>query len=221
MGLRTEGMPGTYHIELRQFPHNFCHFNLSEQQLRRIVEPWVAGESVELGERKWDPHRAKLTILEGPQIPNGKLTMGRGWSVAQREGQDITRRLLVRPKEQRHPAELPATDSPSAASLADSLALEVLASLRDAPATLSDAWRLAAARSPRSSAEQSLALAEQALRSLLRSRLIVLMPPHSASPGRHSGGDDGVDEDQLEELMRAVDSWTGDGTSSGIRVRRA
>jgi hypothetical protein len=147
--------------------------------------------------------------------------MGRGWPVAQREGEDITRRVLAQPKGQRRPAELPATDSPGAASVADSLALEVLASLSDAPATLSDAWRLAAARSPRSSAAQSLALAEQALRLLLRSRLIILMPPGSTSPGRHSGGDDGVEEDQLEELMRAVDSWTGDGASSGIRMRRA
>jgi hypothetical protein len=214
-------MPGTYHIELRQFPHNFCHFNLSEQQLRRIVEPWLAGESVELGERKWDPHRAKLTILEGSPIPNDQLTMGRGWSVARREGKDVTRRVLAQPTERPHPAELPATDSASATSLADSLALEVLASLSDRPAMLSEAWRLAAARFPGSSAEQSLALAEQALRSLLRSRLIVLMLPRSASPGRHSGGDDGVDEDQLEELMRDVDSWTGDGTSSGISMRRA
>jgi hypothetical protein len=213
-------MPDTYHIELRQFPHNFCRFNLSDQQLRRIVERWVAGESVELGERKWDPHRAKLTILEGPRIPNGQLTMGRGWPVAQRESEDITRRVLAQPKGQRHPAELPAADSPSAAGLADSLALEVLASLSDAPATLSDAWRLAAARSPRSSAGQSLALAEQALRSLLRSRLIVLIPPGAASPGRHFGGGDDLDEDRLEELMRAVDSWTGDGASTGIRMRR-
>jgi hypothetical protein len=210
-----------YHIELRQFPHNFCRFNLSEQQLRQIVEPWVAGEPVELGERKWDPHRAKLTILEGPLIPNGQLTMGRGWSVAQRESDDISGRVLVRSKERGHPAEMPDTDSPSAGNLADSLALELLASLSDAPATLSDAWKQAAARSPRSSAGESLVLAEQALRSLLRSRLIVLMSPRSASPGQRSGGDDGVDANQLEELMRAVDSWTGDGTSSGLRIRRA
>jgi hypothetical protein len=210
-----------YHIELRQFPHNFARFNLSEHELPPIVEPWVAGEIVELGERKWDPRRAKLTILEGPRIGNAQLTMGRGWSVAQRESEDITDRVLAGPQEHAHRAELPASDSASAGSLADSLALELLASLNDAPGTLADAWRQAAARSPRSSAGESLALAEQALRSLLRSRLIVLMPPRSASSGQHSGDEDGVDADQLEELLRTVDSWTGDGTSSGVRIRRA
>jgi hypothetical protein len=210
-----------YHIELRQFPHNFCHFNLSEQQLRQIVEPWTAGETVELGERKWDPRRAKLTVLEGPQIANNQLTMGRGWSVAQRESEDVTRRVLVEVTERGQPTELTATDSPDVGNLADSLALEVLASLSDSPATLSDAWRRAAARSPRSSARESLALAEQAIRSLLRSRLIVLMPADSPSPGGEPGGQDAVETSELEELMRAVDSWTGDGTRLGVRIRRA
>jgi hypothetical protein len=210
-----------YHIELRQFPHNFCHFNLSEQQLRQIVGPWTAGETVELGERKWDPHRAKLTVLEGPQIANNQLTMGRGWSVAQRESKDITREVLVEASERGQPAELSARDSPDLGNLADSLALDVLASLSDAPATLADAWRQAAARSPRSSAGESLALAEQAIRSLLRSRLIVLVPADSASPGEEPGGQDAVEANQLEELMRAVDSWAGDGTRSGVRIRRA
>lgn len=30
-----------YHIELRQFPHNLNHYNLSGEQLRMIVDPWV------------------------------------------------------------------------------------------------------------------------------------------------------------------------------------
>jgi hypothetical protein len=104
--------------------------------------------------------------------------------------------------------------------VADSLALEVLSSLGDAPATLAEVWRLAAARSPRSTAGESLALAEQALRSLIRSRLILLIPPGGAPNARGSGAEDGLDSDRVEELLRAVDSWTGDGTSIGVRIRR-
>jgi hypothetical protein len=209
-----------YHIELRQFPHNFCHFNLSEQQLRAILAPWSEGQVVEVGERKWDPRRAKLTILEGPRIPNTQLTMGRGWSIAQRQGEDVTGQVLAPLEDRRTPAEVAPAAPPSAANLADSLALEVLSSLGDAPAPLSEVWRLAAARSPRSSAGESLTLAEQALRSLIRSRLILLMAPGAGPSDPGSGPDVGVAPDRIEELLRAVDSWTGDGTSAGARIRR-
>jgi hypothetical protein len=210
----------TYHIELRQFPHNFCRFNLDEQQLRSIVEPWSAGRPVELGERKWDPQRAKLTILDGRRIANTQLTMGRGWSVAKRQSKDVTGQVLAAVEERPSGAELATSDSPSAGNPADSLALEVLSSLADAPATLSEVWRLAADRSPGSSAAESLALAERALRSLLRSRLIILVPPGPAPPDPGAGPDGGLAPDRIEELLRAVDSWTGDGASSGLRIRR-
>ena len=32
-----------------------------------MVRPWVRGQVVELGERRWSPERAKLTIYEGPE----------------------------------------------------------------------------------------------------------------------------------------------------------
>jgi hypothetical protein len=211
----------TYHIELRQFPHNFCHFNLTEYQLRAIVEPWAAGEPVELGDRKWSLHRAKLTILEGPEIPIDQLTMGRGWPIAQRQSEDVTGRVLARTKQPERPsAGLPARDSPPGGSLADSLALEVLSLLADGPASLAEAWRLAATRSPQSSAVESLSLADQALRSLVRSRLIVLKPAGSP-PLEGASGSAGAGTGELEELLRAVDSWTGDGKVAGVQMRRA
>jgi hypothetical protein len=208
-----------YHIELRQFPHNFSHFNLTELQLRKVVEPWTAGETVELGERKWSPHRAKLTILEGPEIPISQLTMGRGWPIAQRQGEDVTARVLAQADEQkREPAGSRDRGSTPSASLADSLALEVLSLLADGPATPAEAWRLAAARSPGSSAVESLALAERALRALVRSRLIVLSP---APPREGASASAGVGMDELDELLRAVDTWTGDGEVAGVQMRRA
>jgi hypothetical protein len=85
-----------YHVELRQFPHNFCRFNLTEQELREaVLDAWARGEWIEFGERKWNPHQAKLTVLEGPQIALERLSMGRGWHVAVREGKDVTEQLLA------------------------------------------------------------------------------------------------------------------------------
>jgi hypothetical protein len=85
-----------YHVELRQFPHNFCRFNLTEGELREtILHAWARGEWIELGERKWSPHQANLTVLEGPQLPVEQLSMGRGWRNAVRQGWDVTKELLA------------------------------------------------------------------------------------------------------------------------------
>jgi len=83
-----------FHLELRQFPHNHCQFNLSDEELRAIAEPWAGGQWVELGQRKWSPHQAKLKIIEGPPIPMQQLSMGRGWRHVQRHGEDVTGRVL-------------------------------------------------------------------------------------------------------------------------------
>jgi hypothetical protein len=84
-----------YHVELRQFPHNMCRFNLDDRALAAILDPWVARRVVEFGERKWHPEQARLRILEGPSIPLTQLTMGRGWRTAERQGTDVTERLLA------------------------------------------------------------------------------------------------------------------------------
>jgi len=84
-----------FHLELRQFPHNVCRFNLSEGELRAIVEPWAREQVVEVGERKWSPHTARLTILQGPHLDVGQLAMGRGWRNAQRQSEDVTERVVA------------------------------------------------------------------------------------------------------------------------------
>ena len=84
-----------YHVELRQFPHNFCHFNLSDAELAAIVEPWKRGEPIEVGDRKWSPHQAKIRILEGPELALQELSMGRGWRAAERRSRDVTDRVLA------------------------------------------------------------------------------------------------------------------------------
>ncbi len=97
-----------YHIELRQFPHNMCKFNLSEQELfDTIVSGWAQGQWIEMGERKWNPHQAKLTVLEGPQIPVDLLSIGRGWSNAQHHGEDVTERVLAQARQAASPGGTP------------------------------------------------------------------------------------------------------------------
>ncbi len=166
-----------YHVELRHFPHNVCRFNLTDDELRAIVEPWACEQLVEVGERKWSPHQARLTILEGPEIPLEQLSMGRGWGAAQRQSEDVTERVLAEAT-QALAAAPPAPAPPAspqppqqAAPPADPLALGVLADLRSVaallghdPGPLLSAWRDVAARSSGLAPSESLALAERAIR---------------------------------------------------------
>jgi hypothetical protein len=210
-----------YHLELRQFPHNLCRFNLTKQELHAIVEPWARDHWIELGERKWSPQQAKLTILEGPRIPVQQLSMGRGWRQAQRHGTEVTERLLADARTVGTAAsQVPTHDVPAQAGLlADSLGLEVLALLEDHPAPLAESWALACARWPERPGSECLGLAEQAVRSLLRTRLIVLVRGALDDAGSGGGGDAGgeVREDELEAVLRAAESWAAPGHRVGMR----
>jgi hypothetical protein len=161
-----------YHVELRQFPHNTCRFNLTEQELlATVVGPWAREQWIEIGERKWSPHLARLTVLEGPQIPVGQLSMGRGWGNAQRQGEDVTERVIARAKQADGVAAGGAGGAATGPSSAPRDAPDArLGSLLGAdPAALLAAWRLTVERRPELAPSESLALAEETLSSLDRS----------------------------------------------------
>jgi hypothetical protein len=148
-----------YHLELRQSFHNFNHFNVDDEELRALVEPWVREQAIELGERKWSPQQAKLRILEGPHLPIEELSLGRGWRTAEREGKDVTERVFAEAKQ---------TAGPEAVQAASDVGLTPL--LGADPAALLAAWRLAAERRPELAPSEALALAEATLTSLDRSQ---------------------------------------------------
>jgi hypothetical protein len=223
-----------FHIELRQFPHNVCRFNLSEQELRTVVEPWAREQWIELGGRRWSPHQARLTILDGPRLAVQELSMGRGWRNAQRRSEEVTDRVLAAAKAPLahnggpNPSHSRSSTDPSESSAdvpleADSLGLELLTILGDAPASLSAVWQLARSRFPERLPSECLAVAEQAIRSLLRRRLIVL-----GASGGQADQDRGAAEPlgreptdaEVERLLRAPESWFEDQRAA-VLVRRA
>jgi hypothetical protein len=163
----------THHVELRQFPHNACRFNISQEELRVLVVPWAHGEWVEMGERKWSPHQAKLTVLEGPRLELEQLRMGRGWRAAQREGEDVTERVLEAARAAGNgpaPARTAGGSSAvsahgpsSAGSVGDALAGELGSLLGADPPALLAAWRLLAAADPGRRPSECLAAAERAV----------------------------------------------------------
>ncbi len=157
-----------FHIELRQFPHNLSRFNLTNEQLWPIVEPWAREKVFELEKQKWTPHHAKLIIIEGPELTPDKLTMGRGWSAAVREGTDVTEQVLAQAAEAVAAADASAAPAPSAPAPGSPMTLEAMgaqaaALLGAEPARLLGEWRVAAARAPELSPSESLAAAERAI----------------------------------------------------------
>jgi hypothetical protein len=230
-----------FHVELRQFPHNVCRFNLSEQELRTLVAPWAREQWIELGGRKWSPHHARLTILDGPHLAVQELSMGRGWRNAQRRSEDVTDRMLAAariplahnggsspnqsepsagPSEPSTGPSEPFTDLPLEA---DSLGLELLTMLGEAPASLSTVWRLARSRFPERPPSECLAVAEQAIRSLLRRRLIVLIASGGeADRDREAAEPSGREpaETEVEQLLLEPESWFEDERPA-VFVRRA
>lgn len=230
-----------FHIELRQGPHRLHRFNLGEQELRAaVLEPWVRGEQIEQGERIWDPTAATILLLEGPEIPIGQLTMGRGWSIALRESAEVTAQALAQVKEglvaaaaAAAEAAVAANASPSAprgaiaqsaastqiaaadaAVLSDALGLELLRELGETPMSLAATWRVAAERHPQMPLGFALDLARGAVASLVRSRLVRL-----ARAGEPDGP--GVQEADLDGALSAIDSWTLESGPDALWIRRS
>lgn len=162
-----------YHVELRQFPHNFCRFNLTETELHEaVLDAWARGEWIEFGERKWNPQQAKLIVVEGPQIPLEQLSMGRGWRIVEREGKDVTEQLVTAAHNTNVSAAGSASEQVGAQAAAAlgldpptaSLAAELLGLLGEDAVPLMRAWQLALEGHSDRTPSECLALAEGLLR---------------------------------------------------------
>jgi hypothetical protein len=216
-----------YHVELRQFPHNFCRFNLTEQELRdTVLLAWARGAWVDLGERKWNPEQATLTVLEGPQIPVAQLSMGRGWRSATSKGRNVTAALLAGARAEGAAAQAPASlgqsagpaptdaDSSTLELAADSLGLEALSRLSQEPQPVALVWKLARERYPDRSAGDCLRLAELAVGSLARTGLVSLL--------RSGKGElDSISSTEgIAMALQDIGSW-GAGPPGSLSMRKA
>lgn len=103
-----------YHVEIRSSLRHARAFNLGEAELRRaIVEPWLAGRPLELGDREWEPAESALKVLEGPALEPPDLSFGQGWSNAERSAENVTRSVLAAAARQSGPVAIVVeTDSP-------------------------------------------------------------------------------------------------------------
>ncbi|HTR74014.1 MAG TPA: hypothetical protein VMH33_01990 [Solirubrobacterales bacterium] len=117
----------SFHIELLQGRRHARSFNLTDEELREtVLDPWLAGRAVVLGDRKWNRDDSELRILEGPELSNQDLAFSQGWSNALRSANDVTATILDTATEAQRAGRGPATiviHSPSAVqTLADIVA---------------------------------------------------------------------------------------------------
>jgi hypothetical protein len=100
----------SFHIEVSTGRQHARSFNLTEEELRRtVLDPWLSGRPVLLGDRKWTRDDAELRILEGPELSNQDLAFSNGWSNAQRHASDVTVTVLGSATEAARSARGPAT----------------------------------------------------------------------------------------------------------------
>jgi hypothetical protein len=84
-----------FHVEISRGFRHARAFNLDAEALRStILDPWVRGRVIMLGDRDWVPKDSRLRILEGPELAETDLSMGRGWSNAERTAENVTRQLI-------------------------------------------------------------------------------------------------------------------------------
>jgi hypothetical protein len=84
-----------FHVQISQGIRRARAFNLDEARLRAdVIDPWTRGRVIVLGDRDWEPRDCRLIILEGPELADTDLAMGRGWSNAERISGNVTRRLV-------------------------------------------------------------------------------------------------------------------------------
>ncbi len=200
-----------FHVELREASDRARRLNLTLRELQEeVVEPWCRGEPVPLGERSWRAGQGQLTVLDGPEVAVGSLTMGRCWSVAARQGRDVTGELLAASGRAASVVTARGEDQ----TLADALGLELLRRLREGPISLHEVWRLARERDPAHAPAPSLQLAGTAVASLSRSALAGVEKIEEGRSRQLTG-------DELDEALDSVESWAAESGPGALWLRRA
>lgn len=85
-----------FHIEVATGKHHARSFNLTAEELgRTVLDPWLSGRPILLGDRKWTrDDESRLRVLEGPELSVQDLAFSQGWSNAQRSAGDVTAAVL-------------------------------------------------------------------------------------------------------------------------------
>lgn len=190
-----------FHVEVRQFPNVARTFNLSEGELyAKVLVPWADGRLVVLGEREWEPARAKLTVLEGRELRADEMGLGRGWANVSRDAENVTERVLGVARAQAKPG------GAAEASGIPTAFKEVLRAqcATDRLAVHQVLW-LANSRHPEWRVSERLALAERAVWELLHEGFLTML---KRVPGESAAEYRTADRSEWQPVLLAWATWS-------------
>ena len=177
-----------YHLELRQFPHVARAFNLDREAVdTRFLRPWVDGEMIDYGERRWPPDKTRLVVLEGPEVETTDIGMGRGWGRLTRRAQDVTERVLAE-------IHRGADARPEVEAMKDAIA-EIGAT----PLAFADVMAMAGVAQPLWRASEQLGLAEQAVWEMLHQARLKMVR-----------GEQEIGREDWQSVVLSWAAWTGE-----------
>ena len=182
-----------YHLQLRMRPYLARAFNLTEAELTaRFLAPLVNGRELIYSDREWSPRKTKVTVYEGPELPVEQMGLGRGWGNVQRNGTDVTDRILAQARAQtaRHPA-------------LDRLQERLTGRMSVGAVPLADVVGLADQLMDGHRVSEQLAVAETAVWEMLHGERASLLDDDSV-----------VEPARWQELLLRSDSWLG----AGVRI---
>jgi hypothetical protein len=188
-----------YHLELRSFPHVARAFNLDRETLdTRFIKPWVAGDTIDYDDRRWNPERARLTVLEGVALATEQRGLGRGWSEATRRSRDVTEAVLA---EIHRGAEA----RPEVDAFKEAIAE---AAGGERPIGFPDAIALAVVAQPLWRASEQLSLAEQAVWEMLHEGRLQMLRDTEPVPAQ-----------AWQEVVLSFATWAGEPATLSVRLR--
>jgi hypothetical protein len=193
-----------YHFELKQGFNVIRQFNLSRPDLERLIlVPWSQRNDIELDDKLWIPSRCKLKVLRGPLLEDRDRGLGRGWTTAQRAGEDVTDEMLGATTAAGTTAAARGGD-PAVEAFKD----DVVTSCTGQPVALASVATMAAERNPRARVSEVLALAERAVWELLHQERIALFTPDDLGAAA---------KNRWQPVLLAWKSWSGPD-SQGISI---
>lgn len=108
-----------FHAEIREGTQVIREFNLDERSLWvRYLAPLLGGKEFVREGHDWTPRKVRIKIIDGPQLRTDQISMGRGWSNAQRHGTDVTQAVLARAREFQELQSASRASAPAAPALA-------------------------------------------------------------------------------------------------------
>jgi hypothetical protein len=193
-----------FHLEIRQRPHQTRAFNLTEEQLQaRFLAPFLAGETIVYDDREWEPRKAKLTVIQGPELRPDQIGMGRGWHNATRGGTDVTERMLAA-------AQTSAAPDPAV----DQVRERLIGRLGAGPVAFADVVALAGDVLPGRRASERLAASELAVWELLHRGGARLVADAEGSEVWRE-----VPPDEWEPLVLRWETWASPGVMVDLLAR--